>query len=1001
VLIHGISLRSATHDRGLQLLGLDRSHRCVSSFLWIVAFCCFPAGSFAGPPQSMDSRLVMELVAKEPQIVTPTGLAVDEHGRVWVIENNTHERPADYKGPPSDRVRICSDFGPDGKARKITTFAEGFKNAMSLALDGHGGVYLATRADIYLLRDPKGRDVADERRVIVRLATPGEYPHNGLSGFAFDGIGDLYFGLGENLGAPYKLIGADGTTLTGGGEGGSIYRCRPDGTGLTRTATGFWNPFHLTFDAFGRLFAVDNDPDSRGPCRLLHIIPGGDYGYRFRNGRKGLHPFTAWNGELPGTLPMVAGTSEAPCAVLAYESTGLPDEYRGDLLVTSWGDHLIERFHLTPRGASFASQAQAVVRGGEDFRPVALATAPDGSLYLSDWVDKSYPVHGKGRVWRLRMKTPPPDDGLRVSQVASLKPQRLRDLLGHPKREIRAAAGAAFARDGAASELVLSEVLHRNRDPRARLEALWALIRSDLPDSKKVRRLPVYDSASEVRAEAVRSLGELPGAATVSGLKDESPYVRLQATEQFENQPAPEQVVPILVDKDPFLAGAALAVLGRPENAVLLLRHADDPAPRMRLGILLALRRAGVKEGRDRLPRYLADTDPDIRRAAIQWVGEERLHEFASLLQPAVSRPPVTKEVFEAFLATQDFLNRGKRKPLEEVGGEEYVAPLVTDAKQPAAIRALALRMLRPDHPALKASLLEQFLTSDNGDLAREAVRTLALRADEPCQSVLWRLALNKHAPKRFRAEAVLGLSYSAPYYEPTRELLLSLIDEFERDVLRSLRGVADKREVAQALLARVKKATGTRTPEKEVCAQLLFDFQPLQDAAAKHARHELADRLGPLPHTESEWKAALTTPGDPEMGERIFFHPRGPRCFACHRVDGRGAAVGPDLSLIAHSLHRDKLIESILSPSKEIAPQFVSWMIATRDGKVRTGVIVDEGPNSTVTIADAQGRLETIPRTEIEERHAVKTSIMPDNLHTLMTVEEFRDLLAFLEARK
>jgi len=72
------------------------------------------------------------------------------------------------------------------------------------------------------------------------------------------------------------LIGADGTTLTGGGEGGSIYRCRPDGTKLTRLATGFWNTFHLTFDAFGRLFAVDNDPDSRGPCRLLHIVPGGD-----------------------------------------------------------------------------------------------------------------------------------------------------------------------------------------------------------------------------------------------------------------------------------------------------------------------------------------------------------------------------------------------------------------------------------------------------------------------------------------------------------------------------------------------------------------------------------------------------------------------------------------------------------------------------------------------------------------------------------------------------
>ena len=102
-------------------------------------------------------------------------------------------------------------------------------------------------------------------------------------------------------------------------------------------------------------------------------MEGGDYGYRFRNGRKGLHPFTAWNGELPGTLPMVAGTGEAPCGVLAYEADNLPEDYRGNLLVTSWGDHRIERYRLRPRGASFQAAMEPVVVGGEDFRPVGIA----------------------------------------------------------------------------------------------------------------------------------------------------------------------------------------------------------------------------------------------------------------------------------------------------------------------------------------------------------------------------------------------------------------------------------------------------------------------------------------------------------------------------------------------------------------------------------------------------------------------------------------------------
>src|SRR5262249_52122495 len=151
-----------------------------------------------------------------------------------------------YRGPETDRVRIFSDFDAIGRARKVRTFAEGFHNAMSIALGESGAVYLATRSDIYLLRDRGFAGSATERRVIVKLDSPGDYPHNGLSGFAFDRLGNLYFSLGENLGAPYKLIGSDGSMASGGGEGGSIYRCRPDGSRLVRVATGFWNTFHLT-----------------------------------------------------------------------------------------------------------------------------------------------------------------------------------------------------------------------------------------------------------------------------------------------------------------------------------------------------------------------------------------------------------------------------------------------------------------------------------------------------------------------------------------------------------------------------------------------------------------------------------------------------------------------------------------------------------------------------------------------------------------------------------
>ena len=63
---------------------------------WLIGLGFFleAAAALAQAPAATDARLVVELVAREPDIVTPTGLTVDGRGRVWVIENNTHERPA-------------------------------------------------------------------------------------------------------------------------------------------------------------------------------------------------------------------------------------------------------------------------------------------------------------------------------------------------------------------------------------------------------------------------------------------------------------------------------------------------------------------------------------------------------------------------------------------------------------------------------------------------------------------------------------------------------------------------------------------------------------------------------------------------------------------------------------------------------------------------------------------------------------------------------------------
>lgn len=357
------------------------------------------------PPQVLDPDWQMELISAEPELVTPTGCCFDDDGGLLVIECHTHFPPDDYSGPKTDRIYRFDDSDGDGVLDRKRLFFEGGTATMNIVNLGDGSFAVATRSDVSRLVDTNGDGVADNRKVLLTHQTNAVYPHNGLAGLMLGPDGWLYVGQGENFGEPYQLVGTDGSKQMGGGEGGNVFRCRGDGSQVQRIATGFWNPFGLCFDSVGRFWAVGNDPDASPPNRLLSVVPGGDYGFQFRFGRAGIHPLQAWNGELPGTLPMAAGTGEAACAIVTHEQS---------LLVTSWGDNRIERHTLVARGASWGTEPEVIVQGDASFRPVGMAVAADGAIYVTDWVDRSYPVHGKGRLWRLSRKSDssPPGDSV-------------------------------------------------------------------------------------------------------------------------------------------------------------------------------------------------------------------------------------------------------------------------------------------------------------------------------------------------------------------------------------------------------------------------------------------------------------------------------------------------------------------------------------------------------------------------------------------------------------
>lgn len=222
--------------------------------------------------------------ASAPEIVTPVGIAVAPDGRVFVQENHTHKRTKDYNGPAKDRILVFEDTDGDGVADKHSVFYEGLVFSTDLLFGPDGDLYVATRR--FIGRFPnaaKQTSSGSDPEVIVRCETPGDYPHNGVGGLAIDPTNPtiLAFGFGENLGEDYTFIGSDGKRISGGGEGGSTYQCRTDGSELRRLSTGHWNAFGMTYDLKGNLFSTDNDPSSTPPNRLLHIVPGADFGHEW------------------------------------------------------------------------------------------------------------------------------------------------------------------------------------------------------------------------------------------------------------------------------------------------------------------------------------------------------------------------------------------------------------------------------------------------------------------------------------------------------------------------------------------------------------------------------------------------------------------------------------------------------------------------------------------------------------------------------------------------
>jgi putative heme-binding domain-containing protein len=186
--------------------------------------------------------------------------------------------------------------------------------------------------------------------------------------------------------------------------------------------------------------------------------------------------------------------------------------------------------------------------------------------------------------------------------------------------------------------------------------------------------------------------------------------------------------------------------------------------------------------------------------------------------------------------------------------------------------------------------------------------------------------------------------------------------------------------------------------PEPDAIADIV-------DKLAKRDRPRLETALQTTQGSVEERQARLADfqplldGGNAERGRDVFLSKKA-ACSTCHRVGADGGQIGPDLTRIGAIRAGRDMIESIVYPSSTIAQEFEQYEIVTTDGRMISGMLTQQTADS-VFVRDSSGAETRVHKDDIDEMDRQATSMMPEGMDRLLTREELRDLLAFLQGQK
>ena len=939
----------------------------------------------------------VELAAGEPLVQSPVACDFDENGRLFVVELPEYNAYAATRPHGHGRVVLLEDTDGDGLFDQRTVFVDNLDYPTGV-ICWDGGVYVGAAPDLLYCKDTKRDGKADIRTVVLTGFGKDKAGEGQLNSFRWTLDNRILISTGLDGGdiahpdrKDIKPVSVRSLNVlldprtnnfqvtSGGGQHGMSQ----DDWGRT-FVSGNSDPIHqIMYDA--RYLA--NNAQVQAPPAAVNILPSGKFTKLHRISEaepwRVLRTTLRKTGAIPGSDEggTPSGFFTGASGVTIYRGDAFPNEYRGNVFVGEVANNLVFRATLKPNGVGLlAERADAdrefLASKDVSFRPVQFANAPDGCLCVIDMareliegaaflapqvlkvVDPSAGIE-KGRIWRI---VPDGFQRPKLPRLGQTSTAELVALLESPNGWHRdTASRLLYQRQSPEAEEPLKRLAHASKSPLGRAHAMAAL--------DGIQRLEAglliaafRDTSPEVRRTALRLWG--------------SREVKREQREAFwelrrDSDPAVRQQLAFSLGQIPFGPDRQVPAV----YIQLALRDSADPWARF--AILAGLRSA------DR-PLLLADLakSRDFRRtdhgrALIEGLadligadstGETALPALDIISALATPDPALARAIWRALMTRASEVSR---QVLEQKNVAQTVRALTDriladavvtarDARKPADARATAIRDLQlTTFAAVSVVLAECLKATQPPEVQLAALETLGRFGEDIVPSMI--LAAWPAMSPRVRATATETLLSRGAWVQ-------DFLDAVEaKTIARS--------DIDPARITLLKKS-------------------PIRTVATRTAKLFTAI-AGDRQKIFEQYRKALELTGDAAKGKLAFKT----HCSVCHALEGVGVEVGADLKAIRdHGM--EAVLLNILDPNREVKPQYLTYAVELKTGRLVTGMISAETATG-LTLRRPDGQTEAVQRSDIDTLCSTGLSYMPDGLEKLIDIPAMADLLAYLNSIK